>query len=40
MLAKLPIDIGNLVVAGTKITMEKPPLSGFTHDARAYELVR
>ena len=38
MLAKLPIDIGNLVVAGTKITMEKPHLSGFTHDARAYEL--
>ena len=30
MLAKLPIDIGNLVVAGTKITMEKPHLSGFT----------
>ena len=38
MLAKLPIDIGNLVVAGTKITMDKPHLSGFTHDARAYEL--
>ena len=38
MLAKLPIDVGNLVVAGTKITMEKPHLSGFTHDARAYEL--
>jgi len=38
MLAKLPADIGNLVVSGTKITMEKPHLSGFTHDARAYEL--
>jgi lipopolysaccharide export system protein LptC len=38
MLANLPIDIGNLVVAGTKITMEKPHLSGFTRDARAYEL--
>jgi lipopolysaccharide export system protein LptC len=38
MLAKLPIDIKNLVVAGTKITMEKPHLAGFTHDARAYEL--
>ena len=38
MLAKLPVDIGNLVVAGTKITMEKPHLSGFTQDARAYEL--
>jgi lipopolysaccharide export system protein LptC len=38
MLAKLPVDIGSLVVAGTKITMEKPQLSGFTSDARAYEL--
>ena len=38
MLAKLPIDVGNLVVSGTKITMEKPHLSGFTQDARAYEL--
>ena len=38
MLAKLPVDIGSLVVAGTKITMEKPHLSGFTSDARAYEL--
>ncbi len=38
MLTKLPIDVKNLVVAGTKITMEKPHLSGFTHDARAYEL--
>lgn len=38
MLAKLPIDVKNLVVAGTKITMEKPHLSGFTRDARAYEL--
>jgi len=27
MLAKLPVDIGSLVVAGTKITMEKPHLS-------------
>ena len=38
MLAKLPVDIGSLVVAGTKITMEQPRLSGFTGDARAYEL--
>jgi lipopolysaccharide export system protein LptC len=37
MLAKLPINIGDLVVSGTKITMERPHLSGFTHDARAYE---
>ncbi len=38
MLSKLPIDIGNLVVSGTKITMEHPRLSGFTHDARGYEI--
>ncbi|HEY1474822.1 MAG TPA: LPS export ABC transporter periplasmic protein LptC [Pseudolabrys sp.] len=38
MLARLPVDIGNMVVSGSKITMEKPHLSGFTHDARAYEL--
>jgi lipopolysaccharide export system protein LptC len=38
MLSKLPIDIGDLVVSGTKITMEKPHLSGFTRDSRAYEL--
>ena len=38
MLGKLPIDAGNLVVSGTKITMENPHLSGFTRDERAYEL--
>jgi len=38
LLAKLPVDVGNLVVSGTKITMEQPRLSGFTRDARAYEL--
>ena len=36
MLTKLPIDISDLVVSGTKITMEKPKLAGFTHDQRAY----
>jgi lipopolysaccharide export system protein LptC len=39
MLAKLPVDIGNIVVSGTKITMEQPRLSGFTNDERAYELA-
>jgi len=38
MLTKLPINIDNLVVSGTQITMEKPRLSGFTHDSRAYQL--
>jgi lipopolysaccharide export system protein LptC len=36
---KLPVDVGNLVVSGTKITMEQPKLAGFTRDARAYELT-
>jgi len=39
MLAKLPINVDNLVVSGTKVTMEQPRLSGFTRDARAYELT-
>ena len=37
-LAKLPVNISDMVVSGTKITMEKPRMSGFTKDARAYEL--
>ncbi len=39
LLAKLPINVNDLVVSGTKITMEKPRLSGFTKDERAYELT-
>jgi lipopolysaccharide export system protein LptC len=39
MFGKLPVDIGHLVVSGTKITMEQPHLSGFTSDARAYEFT-
>src|SRR6202051_626451 len=35
---KLPLDIGNLVVSGTKITMESPHLSGYTTDQRPYEM--
>ena len=37
-LAKLPLDTDNLVVSGTKITMESPHLSGFTPDKRPYEM--
>jgi lipopolysaccharide export system protein LptC len=36
-LAKLPVNVNDLVVSGTKITMEKPRMTGFTKDARAYE---
>jgi lipopolysaccharide export system protein LptC len=34
----LPVDISNLVVSGTKITMETPHLAGFSTDQRPYEL--
>ena len=37
-IAKLPIDMSNLVVSGTKITMETPHLAGFSTDQRPYEL--
>jgi lipopolysaccharide export system protein LptC len=37
-LPKLPVDISNLVVSGTKITMETPHLAGFSTDQRPYEL--
>ena len=33
---RLPGDIGNLVIHGTKITMQQPRLNGFTLDSRAY----
>ncbi len=38
LLPKLPLDIGNLVVSGTKITMESPHLSGYSPDQRPYEV--
>src|ERR1700687_288790 len=38
LLPKLPLDVGNLVVSGTKITMESPHLSGYSTDQRPYEL--
>ena len=38
LLPKLPIDMDNLVVSGTKITMEAPHLAGYTPDKRPYEI--
>jgi lipopolysaccharide export system protein LptC len=38
LLPKLPGDMGNLVVSGTKITMESPHLAGFSTDQRPYEM--
>ena len=37
-LVKLPVDISNLVVSGTKITMKTPHLAGFSTDQRPYEV--
>jgi len=38
LLSKLPLEVGDLVVSGTKITMESPHLAGFTNDGRPYEM--
>src|SRR2546430_17295947 len=38
LLPKLPVDIGNLVVSGTKITMESAHMAGFSTDPRPFEL--
>jgi lipopolysaccharide export system protein LptC len=38
LMKQLPIDIDNLVVSGSKITMESPHMSGFSPDQRPYEL--
>ena len=35
-LMKLPINVGGLVVSGSKITMQQPRLTGFTSDSRPY----
>ncbi len=37
-ISNLPVEIGNVVISGTKITMESPRVSGFTKDNRAYSL--
>jgi lipopolysaccharide export system protein LptC len=38
LLPKLPVEMGNLVVSGTKITMELPHMAGYTPDQRPYEV--
>jgi lipopolysaccharide export system protein LptC len=39
LLNKLPVNVSDLVVSGTKITMEQPRVNGFTKDQRAYEFT-
>jgi lipopolysaccharide export system protein LptC len=36
---RLPGELGKLVIKGTKITMQRPRLKGFTGDARPYEFT-
>jgi lipopolysaccharide export system protein LptC len=38
LLPKLPIEMGNLVVSGTKVTMESPHMAGYSQDQRPYEV--
>ncbi len=38
LMKQLPIDMDNLVVSGSRITMESPHMSGFSPDQRPYEL--
>jgi lipopolysaccharide export system protein LptC len=39
LFGRLPLEMGQIVVSGSKITMEQPRLAGFTRDARPYELT-
>lgn len=38
LMPQLPLDIDNVVVSGTKITMESPHMAGFSPDQRPYEV--
>ena len=35
----VPVDVGSLVVSGTKIMMQQPRLAGFTRDNRRYDMI-
>jgi len=36
---RLPVDLGKLVIKGTKVTMQQPRLSGYTIDSRPYDFA-
>jgi len=38
-LSRLPVDLGSVVVSGTKIMMQQPRISGFTRDNHRYDLT-
>jgi len=39
LLSGVPVDIGSVVVSGTKIMMHQPRLAGVTRDNRRYDMV-
>jgi lipopolysaccharide export system protein LptC len=39
ILAKLPVQVGSLVVSGSKIMMQQPRVAGFTRDNRRYVMT-
>src|SRR5262245_32344253 len=39
VLSGVPVDIGSMVVSGTKINMNQPRLAGITRDNRRYDMV-
>ena len=39
VLTGVPVDVGSLVVSGTKIMMQQPRLAGFTRDNRRYNMI-
>ncbi len=39
VLTGAPVDLGSLVVSGTKIMMQQPRLAGFTRDNRRYDMI-
>jgi lipopolysaccharide export system protein LptC len=39
ILTGIPIDFSNLVVSGTKVTMQAPRIAGFSSDSRPYEVT-
>jgi lipopolysaccharide export system protein LptC len=38
LIGNLPAGLRDVVISGTKVKMQQPRLSGFTRDARPYEL--
>jgi lipopolysaccharide export system protein LptC len=39
VLSQLPVDLGSVVVSGSKIMMQQPRIAGFTRENRRYDLT-